>query len=165
MDFTQVGVVVKPHGLKGALVVKMEAAYADQLASFEQCFLKQSGTYVPYALEEVSALQADKFKVVMRGVTDVQLAESFRGMGVYQDNDLIRTEDDLELEGFSIYHASDQYLGNVVQVIENKAQLLLVIENQEGHEFMVPLVEAFIVSSNPTKKTMLLDLPEGLLDL
>ena len=105
------------------------------------------------------------FKIVLRGVDDVQVAESFRGFGVYQTNDLILTEEELDLEGYTVFYGAELALGEVIQVIENKAQLLLVVEDGSGKEYMIPLVEDFIVESDPGSKKLLLDLPEGLLDL
>ncbi|MCB0412562.1 MAG: ribosome maturation factor RimM, partial [Bdellovibrionales bacterium] len=57
-----------------------------------------------------------------------------------------------------------ELLGTVVDFSSNGAQDLLVIENSDLR-FEAPLVEAYICDMNFEKKALVLDLPEGLIDL
>ncbi len=79
MEFTEIGVIVKPHGLKGAVVVKAEAAYVSQYRGFEQLYLSQFNSKVPYAILDVAVLSTSTFKITMRGVDTVQQADALRG--------------------------------------------------------------------------------------
>jgi len=57
-----------------------------------------------------------------------------------------------------------EHIGNIVDVIENVAQNLFLIEHG-NQNYLVPAVEAFIQTINHEEKIIYLELPEGLLDL
>ena len=69
---------------------------------------------------------------------------------------------DKAIIGFNAISKADS-IGRIIDVIENKAQNLFLIEGEK--EFLVPAVEAFIKEIDHHNKIVYLELPEGLLDL
>ncbi|NQV53099.1 MAG: 16S rRNA processing protein RimM [Flavobacteriales bacterium] len=165
MEFTEIGVIVKPHGLKGAVVVKAEAAYVSQFKGFEQVYLSQFNSKVPYAVVDLAVLGTSMFKITLRGVETVQQADALRGVELFQENKLLTFSDEVDLVGMEVFSKDGARIGEVVDTIENKAQLLLVIAASDDEEHYVPLVEEFLVSLDVKAKSITLDLPEGLLEL
>lgn len=165
MKFTEIGVIVKPHGLKGAVVVKAEVAYNAQFRGFELLYLNQFESMVPYAIEDLAVLSTTTFKLTLRGVNSVEKAEALRGTPIFQQNDLLSFSDEVDWVGMTVVSKDGNDIGKVVDTVENKAQLLLVVQSKTVEEQYIPLVEAFIVEMDLKEGTITLDLPEGLLDL
>lgn len=74
-----------------------------------------------------------------------------------------------DLVGFAVHDVSAGPLGTIVDLEENPAHPLLVVERGDPSPspspVRIPLVEEFIVSIDPDKKSLTMELPEGLLDL
>ena len=67
-------------------------------------------------------------------------------------------------EGFDVHDAVFGFLGKVKEVVENPAQRLLVVENQE--EFLlVPFVDEFVEHIDEDAQHIAVTVPQGLLDL
>ena len=146
-------------------MVKAEAAYVSQYRGFEQLYLSQFNSKVPYAILDVAVLSTSTFKITMRGVDTVQQADALRGVEIFQENKLLTFSDEVDLVGMEVYSKDGTRIGEVVDTLENKAQLLLVIVSADDEEHYVPLVEDYLVSMDVKAKTITLDLPEGLLEL
>lgn len=164
MNFIEIGAVVKPHGLNGQLVLYIEDLYAGVVLGFSSVYLEQFSSKVPYKVEEVSRLSNGRFKADLIGIDTIEAANALRGVKVFQEEDKLPKSQTIDWEGFTVFDAEDKKIGVVVEVIENNMQLIIVLEDGED-EFMIPLVEEFIVGFDEKKKLLHLDLPEGLLDL
>ena len=165
MNFIEIGAIVKPHGLKGELVLFMEDLYAGVVLDFTSLYLDQFSSKVPYKIEEVSRLSNGTFKLGLKGVNSIEAANALRKMKVYQEESKLPKSQTVQWEGYTIQSVDGDIIGIVEEVIENNMQLILVVVTETGEEQMIPLVEDFLVDFNETNKTLKLDLPDGLLDL
>jgi len=71
---------------------------------------------------------------------------------------------DWELEGCTVI-AGEKNIGQVRSVMRTGATEILLISDDGGKERMVPLAESIVVKIDPAGKTIVVDPPEGLLDL
>ncbi|MFO7895918.1 MAG: hypothetical protein R6U84_03195 [Candidatus Cloacimonadales bacterium] len=69
-----------------------------------------------------------------------------------------------DLIGFQVLSAG-QMVGEVIELLDNSAQKLLVVKSSEGHEFMIPLVERYIVEIDQLQKQIMTADIEQLIDL
>lgn len=69
------------------------------------------------------------------------------------------------LVGWTVVDEEAGFSGEVSDVIENPAQALLELRDQEGHTFLVPFVDDFIVSFDEDERSLRLNAPAGLFDL
>jgi len=56
-------------------------------------------------------------------------------------------------------------LGTIVSVNTSTANTLLTVETEEGEELLIPLHDDFLVDYSVKDRYLLLNLPEGILDL
>jgi len=76
----------------------------------------------------------------------------------------LNIENQLDLVGFAIHDKLGEVLGEIQYVNDSGVQTLLeVLRN--GGEIYIPLVSDFIVEVDESKKVLILDLPDGILDL
>jgi len=71
---------------------------------------------------------------------------------------------DWELEGCTVKVGSES-IGTVKSVMKTSGTEILVVANESGHERLIPLVDSIVVEVDTVGKTIVVDPPEGLLDL
>lgn len=165
MKFIEIGAIVKPHGLKGQLVLFVEDVYAGVVQHFSSLYLDQFSSKVPYKVLEVSRLSNGTFKVELAGVNSIESANALRKAKVYQEESKLPKSQTIDWIGYKVEDVEGSLIGVVEEVIENNMQIILVVVNDQEDEFMIPLVEEFIVDFSEKENILQLNLPEGLLDL
>jgi 16S rRNA processing protein RimM len=164
MDFTDIGVIVKPHGLKGEFVVKLEQTDFKIAQTFKTVYLEQFGSKVPYILESVDSLKIDRVKFKVKGIDSSEMAEPLRGIRVFQESDLLPEIDVVDFTGYLVIDAEGNDIGEIIEVIENPAQDILIVQ-YDGREVMIPLNEDLLLGINQDENLIQIDIPDGLLDL
>jgi len=162
------GRITKTHGYSGGLVFVLETFKTDLLQDFEWIFVERHGEKVPFKV--VSRRDVDNAKMIisLKGIDKEELARNFSNSDFYLPDTQIDLEPTDEimlsgLEGWKLFQ-SNQYLGEVIEVIENKAQTLLSVKGEEK-EFLIPFVEEFVVDISSDSKSIIMDIPDGLIDL
>lgn len=108
------------------------------------------------------------FKV--NGVHDRDAADLWRGSEIFIDRALLPETNEDEFYLFDAIGAKaidpdNENIGEIVGFSDNKAQPLATIETPEGKRFEVPFVKPILVSFDPTERSAIFDLPEGLIDI
>ena len=72
---------------------------------------------------------------------------------------------DWELEGCSVETNAGAAVGKVSKILRTGGVELLVVEDEARREQLIPMAESIVVSIDVASKRILIDPPEGLLDL
>ncbi|KAF5039874.1 Ribosome maturation factor RimM [anaerobic digester metagenome] len=162
----RIGKTVKTHGINGEVLIKFEAGKTPANES-EPVFLDFEGIQVPFFIESLRSPIDTEWFVIFEEVNDKTKAEKLLGRPVYvhQDNLDVR-EDEFSLDSLIGYEVIDENQGRVgiLSHIQKGAQDLMIIDNN-GEEIYVPFVEDFLVEINPDKKQIIVETPDGLLDM
>jgi len=163
-----VGKIVKTHGLKG------EMAFAGTTSVFEEqhvpfIFLKPEGLIVPFYVENVRIKTENSGLIKLERVDSEEQAQELTGLTLflpisYQDK---ITSDEIDIEyliGFDLTEKGKGYIGKVMDVDQSTANELFVVQTEKG-EILIPIVDEFILDIDFEKKKIVLDLPNGLLEL
>jgi len=70
-----------------------------------------------------------------------------------------------DLTGYKVTLSNKSILGTIGEIINNPGQDLLKIISPEKKEILIPFHEDFIVRIDKKKKTIVVEIPEGLTDL
>ncbi len=70
-----------------------------------------------------------------------------------------------QLEGCKVVNQSGEQIGLVHDVIQVSENDLLVVHLREGREILIPLSQTICLKIDLEKKTIIIDPPEGLLEL
>ena len=70
-----------------------------------------------------------------------------------------------QIEGCTVVTKSGEQIGSVHDVIQVSENDLLVVQVSEGREILIPLSQTICIKIDLEKKTIIIDPPEGLLDL
>lgn len=107
---------------------------------------------------------------LLEGVTDRDLAERLQGLGVYVDRTQLPELDEDEYYvgdtvGYRVQLADGTPVGTVRSILETAGNSLMVVERATGVEALIPMVPQIVQSVSPEERTVVIDPPEGLLDL
>lgn len=167
--FTQIGSLGKTHGREGALKFFPVDEAPEELLATEFLFVDLDGSKVPFRVEWFG--NAGDLLVRFADVDNPETANKFVNRLVYLPTDevtLVPVEDDsLEygwMKGYSLFEVSGDEIGEVLEVREFPQQEMAVVRTA-GREILIPLNAEFIKAVDESENSVLLDLPEGLLDL
>ncbi|HJO03901.1 MAG TPA: ribosome maturation factor RimM [Acidobacteriota bacterium] len=162
-ELVRVGRVIKPHGLRGELVI---APLGETLGSLLPSALLWIDRPDPYRVESVRSHQG-RLLVMLDGCEDRDVAERLRGAEVQAERALLAELPDDEwyiddLVGYRVEDAAGGGAGHVTAVVEGAHDMLELA--WDGEAVLVPMVRQWLISADPDTRCMVVRLPEGLLE-
>lgn len=167
-----VGRVVKAHGISGEVVVEVRTDDPD--ARFTPGVTlrgrAKGGAERSFSVESVRD-HAGRLLIRLAGVADRNAADELRGTVFIVDTaDLPAIDDpdefyDHELEGMRVVTVDGTAVGAVREVLHTAAGELLSVKAEDGREVLVPFVGAIVTSVSRDTGTVVIDPPDGLLNL
>ena len=160
---------VRPRGLKGEIVAELLTDFPDRFQDVEELVLvSPNGERRAGRLEDFW-FQNDRVVVKLAGYDDVETAKELVGfeLAVPESERVPLPEDhyyDWELEGCTV-KVGDESIGKVVSVLRTGGAEILVIVDENGKERLIPFADSIVVEIDTDGKTIVVDPPEGLLDL
>ncbi len=169
-NLVNIGSTKKPHGLKGELKVHIEDEYVDDFMEAEVVFIEIKGKQVPFFITE--AREGNDMLVKLEDIDTKEAATDLSGRALFlREEDLIPLEEGEERYGdftqYIGYQLEDTELGKIAEiedVIEYPQQMLALLTYKD-REILIPMHQAFIRSIQHDEKIIVMELPEGLLDL
>lgn len=166
----QIGLIVKTHGTKGELVVRLFDEFNIDHMESDFLFIELDGGLVPFFMEEVREKNKTDVLVKLELAKEEKDLERLMDARVYVKKDAI--EEDQSEEEFSVYQFvgySTQAigfgpLGKIVAIKDISKNPLFEIDF-EGRELLIPIVDEFIVQIDDENETIIFELPEGLIEL
>ena len=162
------GRITKVSGYEGAVTVKLEKEFFENIPEMESVFLEIDGRPVPFFISESEYSGAGTIKLTFEDFDSVEKVAEFINCRVFLTPGF-RSEDkqaDLtNLTGYKVFINDNELLGSITEIISNPGQFLLNITSVNKKEILIPLHEDFIVNINDTEKFIVMDIPAGLIDL
>jgi len=131
----------------------------------------QEGTRAPQPVSVISWREHKGFILVTaKGVTDRDQAERLRGRAVFvREEDLPEPDEGehylYQMIGCRVVLEDGAVVGELKGYYETAGQDTWVIENGAGTEILLPAVPEFVLDIDLDAETILIEPPEGLLDL
>ena len=167
-----VGRVVKAHGITGEVVVEIRTDDPDTRfapGSSLRGRPSRGGPESRYVIDSARD-HGGRLLVRLEGVADRNAADALRGTVFLVDSqDLPPIDDpdefyDHQLEGLQVVTTTGTAVGSVAEVLHTAAGELLSVRTDEG-EVLVPFVSAIVTSVSLADQTVVIDPPDGLLEL
>ncbi|WP_123023815.1 ribosome maturation factor RimM [Mycolicibacterium stellerae] len=167
-----VGRVVRAHGITGELVVDVRTDDPEtRFAPGTRLRARpKNGPERSYVVES-SREHSGRLLVRLTGVADRNAADALRGNLFLVDSEELPPIDDPDefydhqLEGLRVVTADGRLVGNVKEVLHTAAGELLSVTSETGAEVLVPFVSAIVTEVSLADQTIVIDPPEGLLEL
>ena len=168
-DLVVIARALRTHGLKGEIVAELLTDFPERFEELEELILvAPSGDRAVVQLEDFW-FQKDRVVLKLAGSDDVESAKQLVGYDfAVNEADRVPLEEDefydWELEGCTV-KVGDKSIGQVRSVLKTGGTEILVIADDSGKEQLVPLAAEIVVKIDKAARVILIDPPEGLLDL
>lgn len=166
----KIGKIGKPHGVKGEVSLMFDDDVFDRVDA-DYLVLLIDGILVPFFFEEYRFKSDETALVKFCDIDTKEQAQELTGCDVYFSRKLSEDgREDMSLneaENFKLLDANNDnsLIGTVKSVDYSTVNTLFNVETPDGKEIMIPASEDFIVDIDTEKHFIVVDLPEGLLDL
>jgi len=166
MDKVKIGQITAPFGIKGEVRV---FSYMDEITRFsriEKIYIGET-LNMHYTVEKV---RYDKGMALIKfeEVPDRNTSETMRGLNLYLSREEYALDDDSylieDLIGCKVYSEENEYLGDLIDVIQNSSQDVYEIKKEDKKSFLVPAVKEFIKDINLDDKVIIIHVIEGLIN-
>ena len=152
-----IGTLVNTHGIKGEVKIISNFKYK------EEVFKKDNTIYINDKKYTINTYRKhQKYDLItLKGYDNINDVLDLKGNKIYINKEEYTFSGILneDLYGKKVYD-KDKYIGTLKEIVDNKKQELLVIENN-GKTFLVPYVNEFVKEIDEDIK---LDLIKGLID-
>jgi 16S rRNA processing protein RimM len=166
----RLGRIVKPHGLKGEVVVRgvgLEAAQVAKLGAVR--LVRESGALVGEATIESARAHGPDLLVRFASAHDPGQAGELRGLWIEADRAALPDAGPgrvyhYDLLGLDVVEEDGRVVGRVRDVVSTGAHEVLVVEGETG-EILIPYHSGTVLGWDPAASRILVRLPQGLLDV
>ncbi len=167
-EYYNIGKIVGAHGLQGELLLVHELGKKTSLKGLQALFIEEKkSAFIPWFIESTKIKSEEELYIKLEGVNSREAALKLAQKKVWlPEADYKKFASKSSPAGLLGYMVIDKgnALGEILEVIEQPHQLLCRLQVQ-GKEVLVPLHEESLKKVDHRKKEVVVELPEGLLDL
>ena len=163
-----VGKIVKTHGLKGEVTLRIDNEQFDEIEELNYFLLDINDKLIPYFVENIT-FHSNKSFVLFQDLKTLEAANQLVGKSVYLPLDLLPEKDgndfySHEVVDFLVIDEEKGELGKVQEIIEYPTQSLIQIVIN-GKEVLIPIHDDIIQDVNRKEKKIYIKAPNGLIDM
>lgn len=166
-DLVALGKVVRSQGRDGRIKLRLHEKGPTRFGG-PKVFIRRGEEFVAYDVESL-VLDRNAYILKLRGVDTLAAADALAGRDIYAaEADFRRPERDafydFDLLGSRVRTRDGREIGEVVSILAAGGPVLLVVRRGRDDVY-VPFTEAICVHVDPDAREVVIDPPDGLLDL
>lgn len=175
-DLLQIGVVTRPHALRGQLRVRLHNEDSGALERVSTVWLEREqagaaasgGTSKAWKVEAAQALPDGCYLLTLAGIADRTAAEALQGTRVLVRRDELAALEDGEvyladLQGLLVKTIGGDELGRVSQILDLNGNTLLCVAGVNQAEILLPAIPQVMLSVDFSAGVVIVEPPDGLL--
>jgi 16S rRNA processing protein RimM len=163
-EYLVIGRVVRPHGVRGALLVEPISRVIDSLMPGSEVFLGEQN--IPVELVSIRH-HRERLMLSFSGISDRSQAETFRGqeLKIRFSQAAPLDQDEYyywQILGLEVVLESGEQLGTVAEIIETGANDVYIIRDEAGKEILLPAIASVILKVDLEQEKITVRLMPGL---
>jgi 16S rRNA processing protein RimM len=162
------GRITKISGYEGAVTVKLEKRFTENIPDMESVFLEIEGRPVPFFISGLEYKGGDILKLRFEGYGSAEKVTGFSHCNVYM-TEWIQTadpEEDLQtFIGYKVKSDNNNILGSIKDIMPNSGQWLLKVVTSGENEILIPFHDDLVMAIDNKEKFIIMDIPEGLVNI
>ncbi|MFN7325234.1 MAG: ribosome maturation factor RimM [Chitinophagales bacterium] len=170
MEFGQIGYTRRSHGINGEIKVEIEEPFEEVFFESQRIYLEIKGKKIPYFVKSVRG--AGEIILRLEDVNSREEAIEIQSKGIFLPiNELPKDVDPEDngqeyyyLKGYLLTDLAEGAIGLITEVLSMPHQEMAVV-NHHNKEVLIPLNEELIINIDTTKRLIIMNLPEGLVQL
>ncbi len=167
-NFYFLGYIAKTHGQKGELVLVLDVDNPKNYKKLESVFIEIDKELIPFFIKKIELKSHNKAYILLQDTTRETVGFLLKRK-VYLPLDQLPKlggkkfyfHEVIEFEVIDLEHGS---IGNIKDIIDIQPQSLFQISFGEK-EILIPIVDEFIKEVDRERKQIIIQAPEGLIDL
>lgn len=167
-DIFRIGVITKPHGLKGEVKVFPTTDDIKRFDKLKKCFIRTKKGDI-----EVEKKSCKYFKNMVilsfKEFDDINQIEVFKDCDIYvtRDNAAPLKEDEFYIADVidaAVYDESGKQLGVISDVMQTGANDVFVVTMEDDREVLIPVIGDCVIDIDTAQKKVVVKLMKGMLD-
>lgn len=156
LPFIEAGEIVTTHGVRGEMKILTWLDSPEDLCDFERCRIEGKEYKI-----QACRVQKTCNLLKVEGIDTMEAAQAMRGKIVELFREDISEEVIFaaELLGMEVY-AQDAFLGKIEDVLDYPGNQVYVVRGE--HEYLIPAVKAFVLSTDLEANRMQVTIIEGM---
>ena len=169
-DVYQIGRMGKAHGLKGEINFQFTDDVWDR-ADCDYIICEVEGILVPFFIEEYRFRSDSTAIMKLEDIDTLEATQMLVNSPVFIEKKYQEELDDDEVSlhyfiGFQMLDGDNGTpIGTITDIDDKTDNWLFIVTRPDGNEVLIPAHEEFIAEIRQEEKTMVMDLPIGLLEL
>jgi 16S rRNA processing protein RimM len=168
MEYFKIGKLVAVHGLKGELLLKHTLGKKTSLKGLQAIFVEEKKeSFLPWFIESARIKNEEEIYLKLDQVdsreTAIKLTQKEVWIPEADFKKFAAKTAPASLLGYTIFNDKES-LGTILEVIEQPHQLLCRLLMHDK-EVLIPLHEDFLKKVDHKKKQVIMQLPDGLLEI
>ena len=168
-DCFYLGKVVKKYSFKGELLVKLDTDEPEIFKNLESVFISLRNNLIPFFVDTCKLHKSQLLRIKFEDVDSEEDANALLKSDLYLPLSILPTLSGNkfyyhEVTGFTIIDENFGEVGVIDNINDTGAQELFVID-RDGTEILIPLNDQFIKKVDRENKQIIVNTPEGLIDL
>ena len=169
-DVYQIGRMGKAHGLKGEINFQFTDDVWDR-ADCDYIICQVDGILVPFFIEEYRFRSDSTAIMKLEDIDTLEATQMLVNSPVFIEKKYQEELDDDEVSlhyfiGFQMLDGDNGTpIGTITDIDDKTDNWLFIVTRPDGNEVLIPAHEEFIAEIRQEEKTMVMDLPIGLLEL
>ncbi|MBV1924058.1 MAG: ribosome maturation factor RimM [Flavobacteriaceae bacterium] len=163
------GKVVRKYSFKGELLIKLDTDEPELFTGMESVFVEKNKNLIPFFIERSSLHKSTLLRVKFEDIDSESDADSLMNLHLFLPLNMLPELSGNqfyfhEIIGYTIEDKDFGKVGVITGVNDGTAQALFEI-NRDGKEILIPINDDIIKNVDRDTKTILLDVPAGLIEL
>lgn len=163
------GKIAKKFSFKGEVLIYLDTDEPGLYENMESVFVELHNHLVPFFIEKSSLHKNDFLRVKFEDVDSEDAADEIMGCELYLPLSFLpKLEGNKfyfhEVIGFQIEDQRLGIVGTIVSINDSTAQPLFEVLHDEK-EIFIPMIDQFLVKIDRENKKVIMNLPEGLVDI
>lgn len=165
------GSISKTTGLQGNLVCFIDADDPLEYSSLESVFVEKGGSLVPHMIEELNVKNhGNQFVIKFEKIDSRDEALQLVGSNLFLPLDLLPPLSGNsfyfhEVMGFEITDSRKGTIGRVINYLDYPQNPILEVENDAKKIILIPARDEIIKNVDRAQKFIVIEAPDGLIDL
>lgn len=162
------GRIIKIQGYDGTVIVKLEEDFIDNTNQMKSVFLVIEGKPVPFFICSCEYAGGDILKLRFERFETYEKVSGFTGCQVFLTSGEEKntpSDNNKSITGYKVVLKNKSLVGRIEEIIHNPGQELLKVISPEHKEILIPFHEDLVIHLDQKKRTITVQLPEGLIDL
>ena len=164
----QLGYIIKPHGIHGAFTVLIDSDNPEYYRELESVYVEIQQELTPFFIDSIQ-ISGNRADLKLKNIHSIEQASPLKGCALFLPLHMLPELEDHqfyyhEVVGFSVKDHIHGELGKIKTVYEANGNDLFAVDHK-GTEILIPIRDEFIIDMNKKKRSILVHLPDGLLEI